>query len=173
MTDALARLTKSESSDRQSPSYSRSRRTASLFPQTSRASLVLFGPTSQLTTPSSNDDSKVDSYGDLGARLVRELALDSPGRNITVDKLSRPDPLTDLRPWNDLVRGIITSDLNAPGTAQHAAAKRVLAGREPWSANDWSTLPLSLRVELTKWWVRDLSVLSWFADAFIVQGEQA
>lgn len=170
MTDALARLTKSsaERGSSRLPSYSRTRR-ASLFPPTSRAALVLFGPNATDPSSSASTSSKLRQHQpfDLTARIKAELALDAPDRNISIERPSHPSAL-DLRQWNDVVRAEL-DHLHAPKGAP-GTPKSVLGGAA-WDRDAWMELPLGLRVELTKWWIRDLTTLAWFADAFVVQGE--
>ncbi|BGP16409.1 hypothetical protein JCM10213_004035 [Rhodosporidiobolus nylandii] len=71
-----------------------------------------------------------------------------------------PPPLTDLARWSDLLR---LDNADVPT----GAAARIL---QEWDQGTWNNLPRGLRTLLARYFVRDLTTLSLYADAFVVSG---
>ncbi|GAA6007052.1 hypothetical protein JCM10207_009185 [Rhodosporidiobolus poonsookiae] len=123
-----------------SPSYSRTRST--LFPPTSTATLVALTSNSTL----------YDAFSSVPAGAAYNLLRTSPPSQ------------TDLLRWNDILRLELTEDLAPP----KGDAGRLL--RE-WDQGVWNDdVPRGLKTLLTRHFVRDLQVLSQYADAFVVSG---
>lgn len=124
----------------QAPGYSRTR--PNLFPSTSTPTLVAL---------TSNET------------LFSLLTSSAPADQFNVVRTS-PAPYDELRPFNDILRLEVTADLLPP--KGHAAS--IL--RE-WDQKIWnSDVPRELQILLTRYFVRDLIVLSQHADAFVVSG---
>ncbi|KAK4054546.1 hypothetical protein OIV83_001040 [Microbotryomycetes sp. JL201] len=140
--DAIKRLT---SSSTEEPSFSRSQ---SLFPTSSKPLIVMLTPnTTHIPTLNWSDD------------------LNRPLR---IERTSRP-PLQDLRRWNDILRLELTSSMTAmkpfSSTDSDEKQRRIV---DEWNFETFLALPSSLRTLLTLYFVRDLTTMSWFSDAFVV-----
>jgi hypothetical protein len=77
-------------------------------------------------------------------------------------KTSTP-PLEELKQrWSDILE-------SAASKGGKGSSRSIL---EEWDQEVWnSKLPRALKVELTRYFVRDLTTLSRFADAFVVSGQ--
>ncbi|ORY89385.1 hypothetical protein BCR35DRAFT_300547 [Leucosporidium creatinivorum] len=138
VNEALSRLSKSTLT---SPGYSRGHPT--LFPPTSQPSIILLSP---------------------NRTLASTLSWISPstGSNYSLSLPSSP-PLAELKRWNQVLRIELTEELAAPvGSVDQS---RIV---DEWELEVWNTLPRGLRVYLTKWFLRDLTTLALYADAFVV-----
>ncbi|BGO91596.1 hypothetical protein NBRC10512_008043 [Rhodotorula toruloides] len=123
-----------------SPSYSRSRPT--IFPPTATPTLVALTSNATLFSLFTSDSSAV-SYNVLR---------------------TSPPPYDELKRYNDILRLELTPDLAAP----KGSANKLL--RE-WDQAVWNRdVPKPLKVLLTQYFLRDLTVLSQHADAFVVSG---
>ncbi|CEQ39496.1 SPOSA6832_01040, partial [Sporobolomyces salmonicolor] len=122
------------------PSYSRSRPT--IFPPTARPTLVA------LTS---------------NASLFSDFAADQAALPFDVLRTSSP-PYEDLRRWNDVLRLELTEDIAPPKGDAGTLMKE-------FNQNVWNKdLPRALQIYLARYFVRDLTTLSQFADAFVVSG---
>ncbi|KAK4056649.1 hypothetical protein OIO90_002201 [Microbotryomycetes sp. JL221] len=142
INDAVKRLTSSTIDE---PSYSRSR---SLFPTNSNPLIVMLTPnTSTIPTLDWQDEF---------------------GRPLTIESTSRP-PFQELRRWNDILRIELTDSLPArnPFTTDEQDLKQTKITSE-WDFKIFKTLPKSLQIYLTLYFVRDLTTMSLFSDAFVV-----
>lgn len=78
-----------------------------------------------------------------------------------VQRTSKP-PLDSLRQWDDLFK------LDSRGELTPASI--IIGSSGIYSQSQFNKLPLSLRIHLTRFFLRDLTVLSLYADAFVVTG---
>ncbi|GAA6061475.1 hypothetical protein JCM10212_002554 [Sporobolomyces blumeae] len=123
-----------------SPSYSRSRPT--LFPESATPTLVA------LTS---------------NASLFSDFSSSPSASPFTVVRASLPPP-EDLRRWNDVLQ---LESPDSPPTSSGEAGKLV----KEWDQDVWNRdVPRALKIELTRYFVRDLTTLSQYADAFVVSG---
>ncbi|GAA5904087.1 hypothetical protein JCM5296_000330 [Sporobolomyces johnsonii] len=122
------------------PSYSRSRPT--IFPPTATPTLVA------LTG---------------NASLFSDFAADQAALPFNVLRTSSP-PYEDLRRWNDVLRLELTEDIAPPKGDAGTLLKEF--NQDVWNKD----LPRALQIYLTRYFVRDLTTLSQFADAFVVSG---
>lgn len=88
-----------------------------------------------------------------------------------------PPPFEELRPFNDVLRldvGAYDAPKSAapsPGAAAAAAKGSINKLLREWDQQVWNQdVPRELRVLLTRYFLRDLIVLSQHADAFVVSG---
>ncbi|KAM0791277.1 hypothetical protein ACM66B_005752 [Microbotryomycetes sp. NB124-2] len=142
INDAVRRLT---SSSTQEPSFSRSQ---SLFFASSKPLIVMMTPnTTHIPTLDWSDDF---------------------GRPLRIERTSRPSP-TELRRWNDILRIELTSSMTAmkPFSSDESDKKQKLIVDE-WDFETFLKLPNGLRTLLTMYFVRDLTTMSWYSDAFVV-----
>lgn len=115
-----------------------------LFPKTASPSIVLLTANrTSAATLSWEDDSG------------RELKL----------QLTSPPPREELKRWNQVLRLELDDKLQMP-TSKVDASKAV----EEYDQTVFNSLPLSLRVYLARYFLRDLTTLALYADAFIVHG---
>lgn len=141
--DAVRRLSHASIA---SPGYSRSNPT--IFPSTATSTLVaLTSNTSLFNTFSSASSSSAFPFN-----IVK----------------TSPPPLEDLKNrWNDILRLELTEDISAPKGSGDTG--KLL---KEWDQKVWNKdVPRALKIELTRYFVRDLTTLSKFADAFIVSGK--
>ncbi|GAA6016051.1 hypothetical protein JCM11491_000653 [Sporobolomyces phaffii] len=138
--DGVRRLSKSSI---ENPSYSRSRPT--LFPATSTTTLVA------LTA----SDAAFDAFST--AATSGGAAATTANQLFHLVKTSAP-PVDELtQRWGDVL-GPDPRGRKGPSIL------------EEWDQRQWNALPRALRIELTRYFVRDLTTLSRFADAFVVAG---
>ncbi|GAA5886072.1 hypothetical protein JCM6882_004253 [Rhodosporidiobolus microsporus] len=123
-----------------SPSYSRTRPT--LFPSTATPTLV--GLTSNTS-------------------LFNTFLSHPSGISYNTLRTSSP-PTNELMRWNDVLRLELTEDIPPPV----GEAAKILS---EWDQGVWNAeLPRGLRVLLARYFVRDLTTLSLYSDAFVVSG---
>lgn len=143
--DALRRLS---SSTIASPSYSRLRPT--IFPSTSVPHIVLLtGDTSPLV--------------DFTTAYIPPTSSLPP--KIRYSRTSQPSQ-SALSRWSDLLRLKLSPHLTPPITPDPST---ILTS---YSQPVFNSLPLPLRILLTRHFLRDLTTLSWYADAVVVSGER-
>ncbi|GAA5983618.1 hypothetical protein JCM11641_007301 [Rhodosporidiobolus odoratus] len=124
-----------------SPSYSRTRPT--LFPSTATPTLVALTSSSTLFS-----------------------SFNSLPQAVSFNLLRTSAPATsDLLRFNDLLQ--LDLDANVNGDGATGEAGRIL--RE-WDQLLWNELPKGLRTVLARYFVRDLTTMSLYADAFVVSG---
>jgi len=141
--DAVRRLSHASIA---SPGYSRSNPT--IFPSTATSTLVAL----------TSNTSLFDAFSS---------ASSSSAFPFNIVKTS-PPPLEDLKNrWNDILRLELTEDISAPKGSGDTG--KLL---KEWDQKVWNKdVPRALKIELTRYFVRDLTTLSKFADAFIVSGK--
>lgn len=88
--------------------------------------------------------------------LLESDPLSSP---FTLERTSAP-PLESLRQWDDLLKLTPEGELTSASTIMTT-----------FKQSRFNDLPMSLRIHLTKFFLRDLTVLSLYADAMVVTGE--
>lgn len=118
-----------------------------MFPPSSTTTLVCLGSSDSAFQQFSRDEK--DSLPTSVARLVKK-------------SLERPDDGELVERWGRQVVSALTSSSKNGGG--------ILDEWDQTTWNDLTTIPLALRVELTRQFVRDLTTLSRFADAFVVSG---
>lgn len=97
--------------------------------------------------------------------IVDDLTADDLALNMTVQRTSLP-PFEELRQWNEVLRLELNEDIGPP--AKGVDGSRILTA---WKQETFNALPKGLRVHLTKYFLRDLTTLALYADAFVVHGE--
>ncbi|KAI5480768.1 hypothetical protein MNV49_007174 [Pseudohyphozyma bogoriensis] len=145
-TDAVRRLSKSSL---QSPGYSRSR--GHVFPSHATPTLVVM---------TSEDD------------VVPALLSDPKVSDTFAVTRTSSVPMASLVQWQDLLKLELADYDGKPaklkkGDHGHHDASKIL---KTWNQAVFNALPHSLRVHLTRYFLRDLITLSLYADAFVVSG---
>ncbi|BGP55564.1 hypothetical protein JCM8202v2_003169 [Rhodotorula sphaerocarpa] len=148
--DAVRRLTHASV---KAPGYSRAR--PNLFRETATPTLIAL---------TSNETLFAQMTASPAAELYNVLR-------------TSPPPFEELRPFNDVLRldvGAYDAPKSAapsPGAAAAAAKGSINKLLREWDQQVWNQdVPRELRVLLTRYFLRDLIVLSQHADAFVVSG---
>lgn len=87
------------------------------------------------------------------------LASDPLSAPFTLERTSAP-PLESLRQWDDLLKLTPEGELTSASTIMTS-----------FKQSRFNDLPMSLRTHLTRFFLRDLTVLSLYADAMVVTGK--
>lgn len=96
------------------------------------------------------------------AAALSALAASSLAHEFALQQTSRP-PAEELKQWKDLLR--------MEGEEAEAGGDERSDVLLSWRQSKFNKLPRSLRVHLTRYFLRDLTTLSLHADAFVVRGQ--
>lgn len=91
--------------------------------------------------------------------IMASLAADPFASTFDVQRTSKP-PLDGLRQWDELFKVDSRGELTPASIIMGSYSQKI-----------FNELPLSLRIHLTRFFLRDLTVSSLYADAFVVTGK--